>query len=31
MQNSGSKLKKALELGTVEILTEEEFLERIGV
>lgn len=29
-EKAGSKLKKASELGTVEILTEEEFLARIG-
>jgi len=29
-EKAGSKLKKARELGTVEILTEEEFLERIS-
>ena len=29
-EKAGSKLKKAQELGTVEILTEEEFLEKIG-
>jgi len=29
-EKAGSKLKKAQALGTVEILTEEEFLHRIG-
>ena len=29
-EKAGSKLKKAQDLGTVEILTEEEFLEKIG-
>ena len=29
-EKAGSKLKKAEKLGTVEILTEQEFLERIG-
>ncbi|RME99909.1 MAG: DNA ligase (NAD(+)) LigA, partial [Bacteroidetes bacterium] len=29
-ENAGSKLKKAQALGTVEILTEAEFLERVG-
>ena len=29
-ENAGSKLKKARELGTVEVLTEEEFLALIG-
>ena len=29
-EKAGSKLKKAKELGTVEIMTEEEFLERVG-
>ncbi|MDX1685868.1 MAG: NAD-dependent DNA ligase LigA [Saprospiraceae bacterium] len=29
-ENAGSKLKKARDIGSVEILTEEEFLERIG-
>jgi len=29
-EKAGSKLKKARELGTVEILTEEEFLEKVG-
>jgi DNA ligase (NAD+) len=29
-ENAGSKLKKARELGTIEVLTEEEFLARVG-
>jgi DNA ligase (NAD+) len=29
-EKAGSKLKKAQELGTVEIWTEAEFLERVG-
>lgn len=29
-EKAGSKLKKARELGTVEIMTEEEFLEKVG-
>lgn len=29
-EKAGSKLKKARELGTVEIMTEAEFLERVG-
>lgn len=29
-ENAGSKLKKAQELGTVEVMTEIEFLEKIG-
>ena len=29
-EKAGSKLKKAEALGTVEILTEQEFLDRIG-
>jgi DNA ligase (NAD+) len=28
-EKAGSKLKKAQELGTVEIMTEAEFLERV--
>jgi len=28
--DAGSKLEKAKKIGTVEILTEEEFLSRIG-
>jgi DNA ligase (NAD+) len=30
-ENAGSKLKKARELGSVEIWTEEEFLQRINL
>lgn len=29
-EKAGSKLKKAQELGTVQILTEDEFLELVG-
>jgi DNA ligase (NAD+) len=29
-EKAGSKLKKAQELGTVEVWSEQEFLERIG-
>ena len=29
-ENAGSKLKKAQAVGTIEILTEEEFLMKIG-
>ena len=29
-EKAGSKLKKAKELGTVEIMTEEEFLEKVA-
>ena len=29
-EKPGSKLKKALALGTVEVMTEEEFLEKVG-
>ena len=29
-EKAGSKLKKALEIGTVEVLTEEEFLALVG-
>ncbi len=30
-EDAGSKLKKALELGTIKILTEDEFIEKIKV
>ena len=29
--DAGSKLSKAQKIGTVEILTEEEFIDRIGL
>lgn len=29
--DAGSKLAKAQKIGTVEILTEEEFIDRIGL